>query len=162
MQKSQQLQIRVTPGQKADLRRHARAAGLDVSSYVLARLLPPDQERFAGILRSLRVDGEARFALAELNDFLVSRTPTQFPGAVSRLDVNGLSPFLCNYVAAMVEQAAGQKGVAPPAWTREVLPLEVPYFTSTFKRLRFHLLRASPPAFKRRNLFVDSAIGSRV
>jgi hypothetical protein len=105
--KSQQLQIRVTPLQKSALRRHARAAGLDVSAYVLSRLLPPDEERFAEILRALRVDGDERFALAELNDFLASRVPTQLAAAVARATLGGLSPFLQNYVAAMVEQAAG-------------------------------------------------------
>jgi hypothetical protein len=160
--KSQQLQIRVTPLQKSALRRHARAAGLDVSAYVLSRLLPPDEERFAEILRALRVDGDERFALAELNDFLASRVPTQLAAAVARATLGGLSPFLQNYVAAMVEQAAGQKGVAPPAWARDVQPLAEPYFASALKSLRFHLLQVSPAPFKRRNLFIDAAVGSRV
>ncbi len=70
MAKSHQLQIRVSAGQKAALRRQARRAGLDMSTYVLARALPA--------------------------------------------------------------------------------------------RLRTYLLRSSPVAFKRRNLFVDATVGDRV
>ncbi len=67
-----------------------------------------------------------------------------------------------NYVAAMVEQAAHMKRVRPPAWTARVEPLETPWFATSLESLRLHLLRASPVPFKRRNLFVDSAVGARV
>jgi hypothetical protein len=43
-----------------------------------------------------------------------------------------------------------------------VKPLERPWFASSLKSLRLHLLTASPPPFRRRNLFVDSTIGDRV
>ncbi|CAN5149258.1 DUF1778 domain-containing protein [soil metagenome] len=162
--KSMQLQIRVTASEKAALRRLARAAGLDVSAYVLSRVFPAEQERFAGILQALRSasDADMRFALAELNDFLSSIAPAFLAGAVAHADLRGLSPFHRNYVAAMVEQAAGQKKIPPPAWTREIPPMEIPYFASPLKSLRFHLLRVSPIPFRRRNLFVDAGVGSRV
>lgn len=160
--KSEQLQIRVTPAQKAELKRLARRAGTDLSSYVLARALPPLQLRVAAILRALRNDDERRFALAELHDVLVELPPHQFREALADVRVEGLSPFLQNYVAAMVEQAASQKGVAPPAWTRGIPPLDHPHFAVPFPRLRPHLLRAAPVAFKRRNIFVDAAVGARV
>ena len=38
--KTQQLQIRVTPAQKAELKRLARRSGQDLSSFVLSRALP--------------------------------------------------------------------------------------------------------------------------
>jgi uncharacterized protein (DUF1778 family) len=160
--KSAQLQIRVTPSQKAALRRHARAAGVDVSTYVLLRVLPPEADRFAEILRALRVEADRRFALAELSDFLHACAPVQFAAAVARAPAGDLSPFVRNYVAAMVEQAAGQKHVSPPAWVRDVAPLADPYFATPLKSLRLHLMEASPVPFKRRNIFVDAAVGARV
>ncbi|MEP6732706.1 MAG: hypothetical protein ABJE10_18830 [bacterium] len=160
--KSQQLQIRVTPAQKSAMRRLAREADLDVSAYVLSRVLPADEERFAAILRVLHVSGDERFALAELNDFLTALAPARFATAVGRAKLDRLSLLLQNYVAAMVEQAAGQKEVAPPVWTRDVAPLAEPYFATSLSSLRLYLLQASPVPFKRRNLFVDAAVGSRV
>lgn len=160
--KSQQLQVRVTPAQKAALKRLARRAGLDVSTYVLSRLLPPARSRFQEIVRALRGDDDHRFALAELNDFLSGLAPAEFGDAVADVELGGLSPFLRNYVAAMVEQAAAQKDERPPAWVDDVQPLEEPHFAVPFRSLRPHLLRAAPVAFKRRNIFVDSAVGDRV
>lgn len=160
--KSRQLQVRVTPAQKAALKRVARRAGLDVSSYVLMRALPPARSRFARILRLLRDEADPRFVLAELNDFLSGLAPTEFADAVSDVEIAGLAPFLQNYVAAMVEQAADQKGEAPPPWAKEVEPLEKPRFAVPFISLRPYLLRVSPVPFKRRNLFIDSAVGDRV
>lgn len=160
--KSQQLQVRLTPGQKAALKRHARRAGLDLSSYVLSRALPPARSQFDEILRALRQEERPRFALAELNDFLHELAPAEFLDAVAEVELEGLSVFLRNYVAAMVEQAANQKRQAPPPWVRDVAPLEEPYFAVHFPSLRPHLLRAAPIAFKRRNIFVDSAVGDRV
>jgi uncharacterized protein (DUF1778 family) len=160
--KTQQLQIRVTPRQKAVLKRLAAAAGRDVSSYVLSRLVPPEQDRFAELLRALENDADHRFVLAELNDFLEACPPLGFADAVARAALGGLSPYLRNYVAAMVEQAANRKGVVPPAWTRDVAPLDTPRFATPLTSLRMHLLRAAPVPFKRRNIFVDSSVGGRV
>ena len=160
--KSEQLQIRVTPAEKDALKRLARRAGLDLSRYVLSRVLPPGRLRFREILRALRREEGRRFALAELNDFLSDLAPAEFREAVVEGGLEGLSPFLQNYVAAMVEQASNQKGEAPPAWTGDVAPLEEPWFAVPFATLRPHLLRAAPVPFKRRNIFVDSGVGDRV
>jgi hypothetical protein len=165
--KSEQLQIRVTPRQKAALKRQARAAGLDVSSYVLARVLLPERDRLAVLLRELGSSVDHRFALAEMHDFLADCPPMAFAEALqhSTLIVKalaGLSPFLQNYVAAMVEQAAAQKGQTPPLWVRDVQPLDAPYFAGELRSLRQYLLAVSPVPFKRRNLFVDATIGDRV
>lgn len=161
--KTQQLQIRVTPQQKATLKRLARAAGRDVSEYVLSRLLPDGPNRFAGLLRILQDETEEpRYVLAELNDFLHACPPTEFAGAVAIADIGALSSYLRNYVAAMVEQAAESKHVAPPAWVRDVAPLDTPRFITPMKSLRMHLLHSAPVPFKRRNIFVDAGVGARV
>ncbi len=160
--KTEQLQIRVTPREKALLKRRARAAGLDLSAFVLARALPPEDERLAAILRALRDTASVRFALAELHDFLHACPPGGFAAAAEHVDLGALSPYLQNYVAAMFEQAAHQKGVAPPEWTREIAPLDAPHFATPIVTLRAHLLRASPVPFKRRNIFVDAGVGDRV
>ncbi len=160
--KSEQLQIRVTPAQKETLRRRAAEAGLDISGYVLARALPPARLRFEELVTALGGGGEHRFVLAELNALLSALGSEEFQEAVNHAELCDLTPFLANYLAAMVEQGAGMKGVAPPGWVRRVPPLAQPYFAAPFPALRLHLLRAAPVPFKRRNLFVDASLGARV
>lgn len=160
--KTRQLQIRVTPRQKATIKRLADRAGESVSSYVLSRVLPRERDRFVGILRALREEDRHRFALAELNDFLSRLTPIDFHDAVGDVELEGLSPRIGNYVAAMIEHAASRMEVDPPSWTADVDPLEEPWFPVGFARLRPYLLRVAPVAFKRRNIFVDSTVGDRV
>lgn len=160
--KSSQLQIRVSPREKSALEALARRAGQTVSAYVLSRVLPPAHLQFAELLRDLAGDGDRRFVLAELNDLLTGLSPMELREAVAEADLRSLSSFLQNYVTAMVGLAAQRKGVSPPPWTREVVPLEEPYFATDLPGLRLHLLRSAPVAFKRRNLFVDASIGDRV
>lgn len=160
--KTAQLQIRVTPAQKAALKREARAAGCDVSTLVLARALPARDERLRDAVRALRDHLSPGYLLAEIHDLLAGVVAREFAELVGAVDVRDLDALHQNYVAAMVEQAAALQAVAPPAWTREVVPLETPYFATTLRSLRSHLLRTSPVPFKRRNLFVDASIGARV
>ena len=160
--KTEQLQIRLTPDQKAKLKAIAASAGLDVSSYVLGRALPPKRARVEVLLDRLAARQERRAALAELNDLLTEISGPELADALENLDVDGLTSLDQNYVAAMVEEAAYRKSVRPPRWTAGVSPLDKPYFTTPLPGLRLHLLRESPPAFKRRNLFVDSSLGARV
>jgi len=160
--RSQHIQVRVTPAEKTALERLARRAGLNLSSYLLSKALPQEQAQFDRVLRTLHSEEHGRHALAELNDLLTELTPMQFAPAVQSANLGGLTPFLQNYVAAMVEEAAHQKGVAPPAWTRDVIPLDTPTFSSSLRRLRPYLLRVAPVPFKRRNIFVDASVGARV
>lgn len=160
--KTQQLQIRVTPEQKSALARRARRAGQDVSAFVLSQALPSAALRFHELLSELGDADRRRFGLAELNDLLTERAPREFADVTGNAELRGLSPYLQNYVAAMVELAAYQKGVVPPAWVREIPPLEEPHFATALEGLRLHLLRASPVPFKRRNIFIDSSVGDRV
>lgn len=160
--KTQQLQIRVSPEEKRAISSQAKRAGQGLSEFVLARVLPPARARIQETLEGIARASEYRFWLAELNDLLSGLSPVEFRDALTAAELGELSPFLQNYVAAMVEQAAHQKSVPPPPWTREVEPLEDPYFAVPFASLRAHLLAATPVAFKRRNLFVDSGVGDRV
>ncbi len=160
--KAQQLQIRVSRAQKDQLRVLAKAAGLDMSSYVLSRVLPPVRQQVQDLLALITDPEQRRFALAELNDVLSKLAGAELGGALEALDLRELSPLDRNYVAAMVELAAHRAEVEPPAWTRSVAPLPAPYFTTDLLSLRPHLLRAAPVPFKRRNIFIDSSLGSRV
>ena len=156
------VQIRVTPKEKATLMGLAESAGQDLSRYILSRSLPSNRLRFEEIVRMLREGVDHPFVLAELNDTLAGLAPVEFPDAVGTADLSGLSPFLSNYVAAMVEHASGLKHVNPPSWTSSVEPLARPHFATPLRSLRLHLMRASPVPFKRRNIFVDSSVGARV
>lgn len=164
--KGEQLQIRISAPQKAELKRRAAAAGMDVSSYVLSRALPSAADRFAKILSALASAEDHRYALAALNDVLADCPSINFATTValtatSQRSFAKLSPFLQNYVAAMVEQAASQKGMSPPDWVRDIEPLAEPWFASALRSLQPLLLVTAPVVFKRRNLFVDATIGGR-
>jgi len=162
MAKTSQLQIRVTPAQKARLRRLAAAAGQDVSVYVLDRVLPAAGERFQALVGRLARVEDWRYVLAELHDLLAGLMPAEFGPAVAGGVGGRLSPLLANYVAAMVEHVAVRLGVSAPGWVRDVPPLDAPHFATPLVGLRLHLLQASPVAYKRRNIFVDAAVGRRV
>jgi hypothetical protein len=118
--------------------------------------------RFAELLALLAEGSDDRYALAELNDFLTALAPSELGDALADAGVASLSPLLQNYVAAMVEQASHLKGVRAPKWTTAISPLDTPWFATPMGSLRLHLLRTSPVAFKRRNIFVDASVGSRV
>lgn len=118
---------------------------------------------FARIVEALRNDDQPSFALAELNDLLSGLTSGELCSAIEHADLTGLTPYLQNYVAAMVELAAHRRDVPPPAWVRDIEPLEMePRFATPLASLRLHLLRTAPVPFKRRNIFIDSSLGDRV
>jgi uncharacterized protein (DUF1778 family) len=163
--KSHQLQIRVTPREKSAIKRLAREAGLDVSSYVLARALPATQGRFDSLLRALAEPQGRSYVLADLNDFLSALSGSELEEGVGRVAggvLEALPEYERNYVAAMVELACARKGRPPPAWTTDVRPLARPRFGTELRSVRPHLLRASPVPFKRRNIFIDASLGDRV
>lgn len=162
MSKTEQLQVRVTAAEKATLKRLARGAGQDVSTYVLSRALPAHRLRFQELIKTLADNHERRFALAELNDLLANLTRAELSDAFGDVPVLALSPYWTNYVAAMVEQAAHQKNIPLPQWLSAIEPLSEPHFAAPLANLRLYLLRASPVPFRRRNIFVDSGVSDRV
>ena len=163
MANTQQLQIRVSAKQKALIQARARLADEDVSKWVLRQLLPPVQDKFQTLAGNLQVGPELRsYALAELHDFLNSLSSAQLIRAVELPPSAELSDFSANYLAAMIEFCCRSRSVSPPAWLDDVKPLEQPWFASSLVGLRLYLLTHSPPAFRRRNLFLDSTIGDRI
>ncbi len=161
--KNSQLQIRVSAAEKVAIRSAAQRAGMDVSAWVLSRALPAAGRRFRDLVLQLAGNSaRRRYILAALNDLLTDTSATAFSEAVAELPPVTWDDWTANYVAAMVETAAHRRQVPAPVWTGTIVPLARPVFGSPLPSLRLHLLLASPPAFKRRNLFIDSTIGDRV
>lgn len=160
--KSAQLQIRVTAEQKAKIQRLARQAGMDMSTYVLSSVLESPSARFAECIDACRMEETANYALAELNSFLSGLSAAELRDAVAAAPTMKLSPYIANYVAAMVEYACQKQGLVPPAWVGGIEPMREPVFATSLQSLRLHLLTHSPPPFRRRNIFIDSSLGDRV
>lgn len=160
--KLSQLQIRVSESEKSAIRVAAERAGLDMSTYVLSRVLSFPAQEFKNAVMALGGPARASFALADLNSLLAKLTATELRDAVTNAPEVDLPAFLANYVAAMVETACAKHEIPVPAWTQKVRPLDAPVFGSELKSLRLHLLTHSPAAFRRRNIFIDSSVGDRV
>lgn len=107
-------------------------------------------------------DGIAEFAGSERSKEIVEVGQGEFGDAVADADIRPLDPFTANYTAALVEQAADHNQVVPPPWVKTIPPLDEPHFAGGMRSLRPHLLREAPVPFKRRNIFVDAALGDRV
>jgi hypothetical protein len=161
--KSEQLQIRVSRRQKAAIQRAAAQAGMDMSAYVLSRVLSSSTARFHDYVAAC-LGPASSFGLAELNSFLSGLAAGDLRDSVSVPPPSApvLTPYLLNYITAMVEQACARRGIAIPAWTRAVVPLTDPVFASALQSVRLHLLTHSPPPFRRRNIFIDSSVGERI
>jgi len=160
--KTLQLQIRVSPREKAAIVLYAQKAKMGVSQWVLSKTFPSPQQAFQDRLAQFKNTPNPRYILAEIHDLLGAAAADEFELMVARPPPASLTPFLVNYVAAMVEYTAAKKGRRAPSWTREIAPLEQPFFGSDLESLKLHLLTHSPPPFRRRNLFIDSTIGQRV
>jgi hypothetical protein len=160
--KLSQLQLRVTRAEKSAIRRAARRVGMDMSAYVLSRVLPAPAAAFQEAASALTGPGEPAFALAEINSLLAGFTAAELRQAVAAAPEAALSSFHANYVAAMTETACNMRGLPVPAWTRRIEALSEPAFGSTLPSLRLYLLTRSPAPFRRRNIFIDSSIGEQV
>jgi Protein of unknown function (DUF1778) len=159
--KTAQLQIRVSKREKSAIQGAAKRAGLDMSTYVLSRVLSAPAARFQELIEA--ASGlEPSFALAELNSLLSKLGSGELRDAVATWPSIRLTPYIANYAAAMVEYACGRRSMPPPAWTRSIAPLADPVFATSLQSLRLHLLIRSPAPFKRRNIFIDSTLGARL
>ncbi len=162
MAKTEQLQIRVTAREKAQIKARARQANEDVSGWVLRQLLPPAEERFQGLCTGLVASRSRSYGFAEVNDFLATTSAKSLVQGLAQAPRVDLESFEANYLAAMIEHACVAKAIPVPGWLAEIEPLSTPWFASSLESLRLHLLTRSPPAFRRRNLFIDSSVGERV
>jgi len=133
-----------------------------MSTYVLSRALSALALEFQDATRALNGPAAPSFALADINSLLSKLSETELCDAVATAPEVELSPFLANYVAAMVEVACEKRGIRLPAWTASVRPLDAPVFGSDLEALRLHLLTHSPAPFRRRSIFIDSSLGSQV
>lgn len=158
--RSSQLQIRVTPAEKAALKRLADAAGESVSSYVLSRVLPSEEQVIVQLYEQLAEGGsDHRQILRKVQQALASVPAAELEERIPAPDPESLGPVLANSVAALVEAVAHQRAVEPPSWVAEVEPLPRPHFGWALKSLRPHQIRVTPIPFKRRNLFFDPDAG---
>lgn len=152
-QKTSQLQVRVSPEQKRQLKKLARAAGLSVSEYVLAAALPTESEALRQHVDALPDMTHRQGALLELRADL-SRIPSgEFEATGAGVDVRALPPLQQAFAAAAFEHEAQLRRCAPPRWTRTVQVLQAPTFRPRLASLHPYLLCASPAALKRRNVF---------
>jgi len=160
--KLSQLQIRVSEDEKSAIRAAAERAGMDMSAYVLSRVLSMPEREFQESIAALTGPQAPSFALAEINSRLSRLTAAELREATRSAPAVELSAFLASYVAAMVETACERRGLRVPAWVRSIPPLASPAFGSTLQSLRLYLLTHSPAAFRRRNIFIDASLGDRV
>ena len=160
--KTAQMQIRVSANEKIAIQRAAARAGMDMSAYVLARVLSVPAAQFRECVRDCVASASPSFGLAELNTLLSDLTAGELRDAVETPPPPGLSAFLANYIAAMVEYACARRALAAPNWTRAIAPLAEPVFGSELQSLRLYLLTHSPPPFRVRNIFIDSSLGDRI
>jgi mobilization protein NikA len=160
--KTAQMQIRVSAEEKTAIQRAADRAGMDMSAYVLAQVLSVPAAQFRDCVQDCVDSASPRFALAELNSLLSNLTAGELRDAIAAPPPPGLSPFLDNYIAAMVEYACAQRAIAVPKWTCSIAPLAEPVYGSELLSLRLHLLTHSPPPFRVRNIFIDATLGDQV
>jgi hypothetical protein len=160
--KSEQLQIRVSRQEKMAILHAAERAGMDMSGYVLSRVLSVPAGQFRTSVEACVGTILPRFALAELNSLLATWTAAELRDAITAPLPSGLTLFVQNYIAAMVEYACAKRRVAVPGWTRGIAPLVEPVFGTGLQSLRLHLLTHSPPPFRARNIFIDATLGGQV
>jgi hypothetical protein len=143
--KTEQIQIRVTRVEKRDLLLRARAAGLDLSSWILGRLSPPHAVNFRELVTSLAAAQNPSDVFAEIGHLLSALRRDQLSAAVEVLPPVQLGAVTANQLAAMVELRAARLGVRPPTWTEQIQPLPEPWFPTTLVSVRLDLLCNSPP-----------------
>lgn len=159
--KNSQLQIRVSDAQKKAIQHAASLEEMEVSAWVLSKLLKNPQSVFLDKIEFLfKTPEKHKYALADLADFLKKLNSEELE-LILRTDWSAqLDPVASNYVAAMLETCAHKHHI--PARLSHIEPLETPYFGTELKSLRLYLLQVSPPSFRARNIFIDTTLEGRV
>ncbi len=148
-------QVRVLPAQRKGITFTIKKAKMGISKLVLG-------QKFQHLVKDLKCNPQKNYPLAEIHDLLQSVTTSEFEHMVSEPARIHLEPYWENYVAAMVEHAAAQRGLSAPPWVSKIKPLNDPVFGSNLKSLRLYLLTHSPVSFRKRNIFIDATVGQRV
>src|SRR2546430_5111285 len=117
--KTCQMQTRVSARQRAAIGTAAKRAGMDMSAYVLSRVLSVPAAEFRKCIEACRGAAAPAFALAELNSLLSCLTAPELTDAIAAPPTVTLTPFMANYVAAMIESACEKRGIPVPGWTRD-------------------------------------------
>lgn len=162
MNKDKFLQIRLTALEKEVIGQQAHSVGLDVSTWVKQQLFPRHKKIYIELINSMTTLHESKQSLAALNDLLHDLSKDEFVETLTELPKRFIATVLGNYIASMIDFAANQKNIFPPSWTEHYKGTEEPFFSTDLKSLRLHLLRMSPAAFKKRNIFIDSSVGMRL
>jgi hypothetical protein len=163
--KTDHIQIRVTKEEKAAIQAASQRAHLEMSQWILQKILPDPEAKLLTLLAKLkRVENTKNrsFILNELASFLARLSGHELQMAIAKPINIGLSELMDNYVAAMIEQACVFKKIAPTLWLTEKTSVEQPFFGTKLQSMRLYLLIVSPPSFKKRNIFIDSSIGELV
>jgi hypothetical protein len=151
--RTSQLQIRVSPEQKAALKRLAAAAGQNVSQYVLSQALPRSGDQLLRVLDELRGEDDCRPALATLARVLAGLGRDDLERSLDSWSVDGMTALTQNRVMALIEDLVASRGIEPPPSAATVAPLPRPHFRWTLDSLRPQQMRATRVVYKRRNLF---------
>src|SRR5208282_6919832 len=81
--KPSQLQIRVSEAQKSAIRSAAERAGMDMTNYVLSRVLSISAREFQEAIRTLTGPAAPSYALADINSLLSRLTAPELRDAVA-------------------------------------------------------------------------------
>ena len=92
--KLSQLQIRVSETEKHAIRSAAERAGMDMSTYVLSRVLSIPAREFQEAVRALAGPAVSSFVLADINSLLSKLTAAELHDAVAGAPEVELPPFL--------------------------------------------------------------------
>lgn len=161
MRKSLALQIRVSPEEKTALEKLALTKGTTVSALMLERTIPSSNQKFLSRIDELINSSTPTPILAELHDLIACLKSHELE-VLPSLPLNKLDSPTANYIAALVEMAAADLGIIPPSWVSDIPPCKTPVFGSELKSLQNYLLANAHICFRRRNLFYDSGLGTRV
>ncbi len=135
---------------------------MSVSEWVLSVAFPPKRAQFERLLRELAAGERRSLSLAALHDFFGGLGSEELYRVLEDPAPLRLASPDDALVAAMIEHAASLKHARVPEWVLGTAALPTPWFATELRSLRLHLLASSPPAFRRRNLFVDTSVGGRV
>ena len=83
VQKTEQLQVRISPAQKLAIKRRAAKARMGMSEWILSRVFPSGQAIFQGLAEKLADATQRSYAFAELLDFFAPLDADAFETAVS-------------------------------------------------------------------------------